>query len=775
MKLAQEARKKIEREVLRTQRARNLEPRVNLEIYDEVLPAGADIGVFERNVPITRSTAFALVDLAPQCNWAHPCEYLLHDAETGDLYETVEASFPPAIMRQHPERVARFHVGVELPDTAERPSRRAAGPAPVINVLANHVGERYAILFSGDSNNRHVNDMEFLYRTLIDRYSFDPAHIHVLNHDGTINYDGSPQPVGNWPGDNTAYRMIVNGQGTRAALQATIATLAGQIQPEDLLLIHTNNHGAGPCDGVTDYCICAYDAANDWVEYFVDDFVADLSALPAFEALVVMMEQCRSGGFIAPITNNSPAAWTHVATAVTEDDYSLGGANFDPFAEDWIAAIAGQYPGGGGLEQIADVNGDGRLAVAEAFDYADAVCTYDGGVYQYCDGRPLRLGDTPTEAQMPAAVGDRIFLGFPAHDLYLRDNLEDSGREPLVDGGISFSPDIVVYRQELLDPTATLLTPAAMNDAYLGEKVEIGQNNSIYLRVTNRGEQATAGQATLYWTEPSVLPTPAGWNLIAQNVAIPPINPGHVEVVGPITWVKGDIPPKGHYCFIGLVGSGADPAPDPAMIVSPGDFQTMIRESNNATWKNFNVDDQFANSTNTLEFHIQGWPREAIHADLLVDLSGLPDTVEATLRMLKRLSEPSDLKNLERLEETARYETLRVEPATMAYVRGMPLKPSDNVLASLTLTIPPEVADGFYRFAVASSIEGREMGRVSRVVAVGEHPFLANRNTHEVHIPTCRWAKAVAPKNREAYKELEEAMRHGYDGCHYCLTEFSED
>jgi hypothetical protein len=774
MKLSQSIKSQIKRDLVGHFRNINAERRTNLRLYNEVLNAGQKLKVLEREVDIPRDTAFVLADLAPQCNWAHPCQYCLHDAQTGELYEKVDASFPPPQLKRNPENVELLHSPVNLIDTAARPIRRRATIPPQLNVLANHPGERYAILYSGDSENRHVNDIEFLYRTLIDVYAFNPANIHVLNHDGTLNYDFGPKPVGNWPGDNTAYRMVVNGQGTRAALQNTLNTLATQIQPEDLLFIHTNNHGGGPCDGVADYCLCAYDAANDWVAYLVNDFVADLGVLPGFEVLMVMMEQCRSGGFINPIINNSPATWTHVATAVHANDYSLGGANFDPFAEDWIAGIAGQYPNGGGLTQVVDTNGDGRISAAEAFAYADAVHTYDGTIVQYCAGTPLRAGDTPTVSDAPAGYGDFIFLGLPAHDLYLRDNLADHGREPLTGGGISCSPDIIVYNQELLEPATTLLTPTAQDSNMLGEKVEYGQDNYIYLRVHNRGRQPTAGQATVYWALPSVLPTPGSWNLIG-GVNIPSVNPGEVEVAGPLTWDKDDIPQKGHYCFVGLIQSGGDPAPDKSTISTTNDFYRFIRESNNASWKNFDVDDMFANSTNTLEFHIQGWPRVALNADLMVDLAELPPGTEATLRILKRLSGPATLENMSLAEETQLYQRLQVETGKCAYVRGMDLKPSDDVEASLYIVIPEGVPDGTYRVAVAQIVDGLEMGRVSRVLAVGQYPFLANRNSNEVHVATCAWAKLVGQRNKVAYQDLERALKHGYDGCHFCLTEYSVD
>jgi hypothetical protein len=692
-------------------------------------------------------------------------------------------------MRRHPENVETFHAPVQPLDTAERRADWSAGAAPELNVLANHPGERYAILYSGDSENRHVNDMEFLYRTLIDVYGFNAANIHVLNHDGTLNYDFGPKPIVNWPGDNTPYRMVVTGQGTRADFQAALATLAGQMTEADLLFIHTNNHGGGPCDGVDDYCLCAYDAANDWVEYLVGDFVTDLNALPIFDVLMVMMEQCRSGGFIDPIINNSPARWTHVVTAVEADDYSRGGASFDPFAEDWIAGITGQYPDGSGLAQVVDTNGDGRISAAEAFAYADAVHTPGGGTVNVCPSPPpvatcqtcggagghhLLGGDSPAFAETPAGAGEWIFLGLRAHDLFLRDNLLDHGREPLIGGGISCSPDVIIYRQELLDPEATLLTPSAQNSDMLGEKIEFGQDNFIYLRVTNRGSDPTAGRATVYWTEPSALPTPASWTLIGE-VDIPEVPPQEMIVAGPLRWPSAEIPAAGHYCFIGLIQSGDDPAPDKDTIVTFNDFQRLIRESNNATWKNFWVEDVFANSIINMTFHIQGWPRVALQSDLLLDVSALPSEVETKLRVLKRLSEPAVPEFMDLIEESTRYQKFDVQSGACAYLRGMDLKPSDDTQASLEMTIPEDFPDGVYRLAAAQIIDGQEVGRVTRVLAVGEYPFLANRNSMEVHVGDCQWARKVGPRNRRAYKDLDRALKHGYNGCHYCLREYSTD
>jgi hypothetical protein len=353
--------------------------------------------------------------------------------------------------------------------------------------------------------------------------------------------------------------MTVTGAGTRTDFQAAFNAIAAVIKPEDLLFIHTNDHGAGPGDGVTDYCMCTY-GATGWIAYYVNDFIADIGVLPQFENLIVMMEQCRSGGFVTPIVNNSPATWTHVAAAVKASDYSDGGADFDPFAEDWIASMAGHYPDGTGLLHVADTNNDGRISATEGFVYANAC---------------VKGGDTPIASDSPAGYGAYLFLGLPAHDLYLRDNLQDHGREPLINGGISCSPDIITFRDKLIDPDATLGTPAAQNSDTLSEVVEIGQDNYIYLRVQNCGSQPTSGTARVFWALPSVLPTPNSWHEItdpANPEPIPSVNPGEMRIVGPITWKKGDIPAKGHYCFIGLINSGDDPAPDKSTIHTVDDY-----------------------------------------------------------------------------------------------------------------------------------------------------------------------------------------------------------
>jgi len=343
----------------------------NLYILDDVQPAKSVIRARHQVIQIKKPTAVVFVDEEPLANWAHDCYYLLHDADSGKLYQEVKASFPPYLVNP-PDTFKAYHT----PVVAQNPLRKTwALDLEVVFPWRIREGIRYAILFSGASNNRHTNDLEYLYRQLVDRFYFDEDNITVLNYDGTINYSGWPQPVTSWPGDGTAYSMLVDDAGTKQALEDAIDALKPKLKKDDLLLIHTNNHGGH--DGTESY-LCAYSKPD----YTASDFSSKLGELPAFADLIVMMEQCHSGGFNDGVIESSTAERTTFAGACTEGKNSIGGADFDPFARDWIAAFAGADPYGTALASDPDYDSSGKISTREAFAYADDMHDpYDSPVY----------------------------------------------------------------------------------------------------------------------------------------------------------------------------------------------------------------------------------------------------------------------------------------------------------------------------------------------------------------------------------------------------------
>lgn len=274
--------------------------------------------------------ALVLVDLHPDLNWTHPCEIRLHNPADGSLVKRVSALLPPADF--YLKRAA--YVPAHKPDVHTEAAMRTRPISDERLKAVPGTGERYAILFSGMSDNRHLNDLEYLYRGLIDIYHFKPANIIVLNYDGHVYYAGAPHPIGNWPGNNTPYRIKVNAPGTPKDLAAALKAMAGKLKAEDLLLIHTNNHGGGQPDQPEAW-LCCY---PNWGSYNATQFGQAVAALPAHRSLIVMMEQCHSGGFQKAVLTNSKAKCTSFAAACQYDKNSAGGANFDPFAYDWITA-----------------------------------------------------------------------------------------------------------------------------------------------------------------------------------------------------------------------------------------------------------------------------------------------------------------------------------------------------------------------------------------------------------------------------------------------------
>lgn len=334
----------------------------NLYIDHRLYKKGTKLGPAFQKIAAPRDSILVFADHQPLANFGHDCSYLLYDPKSGDLHSEIPARFPPFLGR-FPETLIGFHEPVNLKAIGTHfkvpPIRRCPIIVPD--------GRRYAILYSGMSNMRHLNDLEFCYRMLVDRYAFRKQDIYVLNYDGTLNtQDG---PASTWPGDNTAYRIQVTAAGSRAAMQAAFADLKTKLKSRDLLFIHTNNHGDN--NGTESY-LCTYPS---WGTYTATQFCNDLKTLPTYRSLIVMMEQCNAGGFNAPIVANSTASQTSIASAAiaSQSSWASPDGHWDSFARDWIAAQIGHDPYGAALAFNPDSNSDGAIEATEAYNYANAV------------------------------------------------------------------------------------------------------------------------------------------------------------------------------------------------------------------------------------------------------------------------------------------------------------------------------------------------------------------------------------------------------------------
>ncbi|HVM48814.1 MAG TPA: hypothetical protein VMU04_12355 [Candidatus Acidoferrum sp.] len=336
----------------------------NLYLDERVYAAGETLGPPRAGISVERASILVFADDKPRASFAHACRYLLYDAKTGNPYRELSAELPPFV-KARPQTLKPFHEPVRF---VAKPKMFHVRPRFRCPVMAPRWG-RYAVLFSGMSGKQPLNDMEFLYRTLLDVYDFNAEHICVLHYDGTLgSFDG---PALTWPGDGTPFRIRIDGPGTQAAFEGAIAALKGKLKRNDLLLLHANQCGGwGGSAGTAEL-----NTYPNWAGYSAGAMASALAELPPFRRFIVMMSQCHSGGFIAPIIARSPADFISVACAAKEPDSAFvsDDGNWDSFARDWIAAQAGHDPFGGSLAFNPDANLDGRIEAEEAFAYAEQI------------------------------------------------------------------------------------------------------------------------------------------------------------------------------------------------------------------------------------------------------------------------------------------------------------------------------------------------------------------------------------------------------------------
>jgi serine protease len=179
-------------------------------------------------------------------------------------------------------------------------------------------------------------------------------------------------------------------------------------------------------------------------------------------------------------------------------------------------------------------------------------------------------------------------------DIYMRDFPGDIG-DPH-SGSISMSPDIILKKASVVDYQNVYgeATPANINNIYLCDKATAGSDNYIYVRVKNRGGvTATNVTVRLYWGDPATLLTPSGLTLIG-DIMVPDVPITNTLMVSnEFIWPAASVPPTGHYCFVGIAMCDLDPVVD-LTYLQDWDWATyyrFIRENNNITWRNFNVED----------------------------------------------------------------------------------------------------------------------------------------------------------------------------------------
>jgi len=295
-------------------------------------------------------------------------------------------------------------------------------------------------------------------------------------------------------------------------------------------------------------------------------------------------------------------------------------------------------------------------------------------------------------------------------DLYLRDSLGDQGQEPAT-GALSISPDIIVRKDPVADPAATFADPTVDPGS---DRVEIGNDNYVYVRVHNQGGQAAEAGVRVYFAPLTTSCAPSAWTFIGETT-LPAVPAGGLAVAGPLVWPKPPDPgTAGHFCLIALCGNTVDPFPDPSLIDSAADFVRWMRNGNNQAYRNVAFEDVRPDGWASLSFFLHGFGRKEERFDVKIDARHLPAGSRVELQAFPELLtqrprvKREGLKMLRSSEWGAHF---LLETDAVGVLSGTRLAAPQPRRLTLHLRLSDRAEPGqYYPLTVVQRADGQEVG-----------------------------------------------------------------
>ena len=358
---------------------------------------------------------------------------------------------------------------------------------PVSSNEPNEAARRtYAIILSGGVNKlynyeRYWNDCSFIYQTLVNKHGIPKGNIIPIMSDGNnpaadmnctmggfksqsldLDFDGIPD---------------ISLAATKPNVRKALNSLANKMRKDDHLFVFVIDHG-GSDDDISKSYICLWNG-----ERLYDEELA-LMLKPFTSRLVnvnVVLGQCYAGGF----NDNLEMVGCVVASAAQGNESSWACPNipYDEFVYQWTCAVNGATHTGEPV--VADGDHNGRVTMQEAFEYAEL-------------NDRQKNWETPQYTSTPLSVGEDLAFNHlaPSVDLFIQDNLGDTGKEPNTTIKEFWkSPSIWVRNY----PDGEY---GHQNPVYSSEH----PTAYVYVRVHNRGKEKFDGKnkwVALYWAKAS--------------------------------------------------------------------------------------------------------------------------------------------------------------------------------------------------------------------------------------------------------------------------------
>lgn len=322
--------------------------------------SGAQIASWSNpnQIVVERNAWFFFVDEQPGANWEHAARYILVDQVTGEV-QSVNAMTPPQdVIRLRPMNRAA-EVELQQLQLNERQTSLRLFKVPIRLLKHN----RYAVLLNGGFNSssnysRYWNDLSFIYKALKEKYGYQDSEIIVLYANGTHS------PTADLDGNGT---NDIDYAATKANLTTAMNSVAPNISNTGKFFFYSTNHG-GTSGGYNAHLYL-------WGEWITDAEFANLSKAIKTKNAIYVMEQCFSGGMMDDLLKAQTYPCSNpevcVMTAARHDEPSWSAdteGSYDEYVYHWTSAVYGRTPTGTAVN--ADANGDRKISMAEAHDYA---------------------------------------------------------------------------------------------------------------------------------------------------------------------------------------------------------------------------------------------------------------------------------------------------------------------------------------------------------------------------------------------------------------------
>ena len=450
---------------------------------------GVDIYSVEFKLEPSNNFWYVFVDEQPWKGWEHDCTLyavskrkLLNSLPT---YTTVGLKLPPqdAVLKA-------YSINSQ---TSPNPNLKIIVPQ---DTLSNYINEEaqntYAIILSGGANpisnyERYWNDCSFIYQTLVNKYQVPKPHVKVIMADGT-NTEADMRKADGSGYISSPLDLDFDGQpdiqyaATLENVTSVLDGFANTLTDNDHLFIYVIDHGGRETSlSHPSSYICLWGTQR----LYDTTLATKLNNINA-GSINVVLGQCNSGGFVNHLSGNGRV----IATACGANEYSWACSNipYDEFVYHWTCAVSGQDKDGNPID--ADLDNNDKVTMQEAFAYAQANDTQS---------------ETPMYDSSPESIGEDLAFNYIPEgvDLYIRDNVADTGKEPNTSFGYKWnSPDIYIRNQ---------------NDGLINPRHQQPIADSqykvlyVYTNITNRGSRDYNGSGKylyLYWAEPMTLINP---------------------------------------------------------------------------------------------------------------------------------------------------------------------------------------------------------------------------------------------------------------------------